>query len=52
MLAHYAEYGDVAGDSFLNLVATTLPLDAYLVTGRLGSQEVLLCLLSLSGAGP
>ncbi len=33
MLAHYAEYGDVAGDSFLNLVATTLPLDAYLVTG-------------------
>jgi hypothetical protein len=34
MLAHYAEYGDVAGDSFLNLVATTLPLDAYLVTGE------------------
>jgi len=33
MLAHYQEYGDVAGDSFLNLVATTLPLDAYLVTG-------------------
>ncbi len=33
MLAHYVEYGDVAGDSFLNLVATTLPLDAYLVTG-------------------
>src|SRR4029450_3969417 len=33
MLAHYAEYGDVVGDSFLNLVATTLPLDAYLVTG-------------------
>jgi hypothetical protein len=33
MLAHYEEYGDVAGDSFLNLVATTLPLDAYLVTG-------------------
>src|SRR5437870_3718482 len=33
MLAHYAEYGDVIGDSFLNLVATTLPLDAYLVTG-------------------
>jgi hypothetical protein len=33
MLAHYAEYGDVAGDSFLNLVATTLPLDAYLLTG-------------------
>jgi len=34
MLAHYAEYGDVAGDSFLNLVATTLPLDAYLTTGE------------------
>jgi len=34
MLAHYAEYGDVAGDSFLNLVATTLPLDAYLLTGE------------------
>jgi hypothetical protein len=34
MLAHYEEYGDVIGDSFLNLVATTLPLDAYLVTGE------------------
>ena len=33
MLAHYAEYGDVVGDSFLNLVATTLPTDAYLTTG-------------------
>ncbi len=33
MVAHYVEYGDVVGDSFLNLVATTLPLDAYLVTG-------------------
>ena len=33
MLAHYVEYSDVAGDSFLNLVATTLPLDAYLLTG-------------------
>ena len=32
MLAHYEEYHDVAGDSFLNLVATTLPTDAYLVT--------------------
>ncbi len=30
-LAHYAEYTDVAGDHFLNLVATTLPLDAYLL---------------------
>jgi hypothetical protein len=33
-LAHYAEYTDVVGDHFLNLVATTLPLDAYLVTGE------------------
>jgi hypothetical protein len=33
-LAHYAEYGDVAGDHFLNLVATTLPLDAYLLAGE------------------
>jgi len=33
MLAHYEEYGDVVGDSFLNLVATTLPLNAYLATG-------------------
>jgi hypothetical protein len=33
-LAHYAEYTDVVGDHFLNLVATTLPLDAYLATGE------------------
>ena len=33
-LAHYAEYTDVAGDHFLNLVATTLPLDAFLITGE------------------
>jgi hypothetical protein len=32
-LEHYREYTDVAGDHFLNLVATTLPTDAYLVTG-------------------
>jgi hypothetical protein len=32
-LAHYEEYGDVVGDHFLNLVATTLPLNAYLVSG-------------------
>ena len=30
-LAHYAEYGDVVGDHFLNLVATTLPTNAYLL---------------------
>ena len=33
-LSHYNEYGDVVGDHFLNLVATTLPMDAYLVTGE------------------
>ena len=27
-LAHYEEYGDVVGDHFLNLVATTLPMNA------------------------
>jgi hypothetical protein len=32
MLAHYEEYSDVVGDSFLNLAATVLPMDAYLVT--------------------
>ncbi len=33
-LAHYQEYGDVVGDHFLNLVATTLPLNAYLIAGE------------------
>src|SRR5262245_9359043 len=33
-LAHYQEYTDVAGDHFLNLVATTLPLNAYLLAGE------------------
>jgi len=33
-LAHYEEYTDVAGDHFLNLVATTLPLNAYLLAGE------------------
>ena len=32
--AHYQEYGDVVGDHFLNLVATTLPMDAYLLAGE------------------
>jgi hypothetical protein len=32
-LAHYEEYTDVVGDHFLNLVATTQPLNAYLATG-------------------
>lgn len=34
MLDHYVEYGDVVGDHFLNLVATTLPTDAYLLTNE------------------
>jgi len=33
-LAHYTEYTDVAGDHFLNLVATTLPMDAYLLSNE------------------
>jgi hypothetical protein len=33
-LAHYAEYGDVVGDHFLNLPATTLPMNAYLLAGE------------------
>lgn len=33
-LQHYAEYGDVVGDHFLNLVATTLPTDAYLLANE------------------
>ena len=33
-LKHYEEYTDVAGDHFINLVATTLPLDAYLIANE------------------
>jgi hypothetical protein len=33
-LAHYQEYTDVVGDHFLNLPATTLPLNAYLLAGE------------------
>jgi hypothetical protein len=33
-LAHYKEYSDVVGDHFLNLVATTLPMNAYLLAGE------------------
>jgi hypothetical protein len=33
-LEHYQEYTDVVGDHFLNLVATTLPANAYLLTGE------------------
>lgn len=33
-LEHYQEYTNVVGDHFLNLVATTLPTNAYLATGE------------------
>ncbi len=33
-LAHYQEYHDVVGDLALNLVATTLPANAYFATGE------------------
>jgi hypothetical protein len=33
-LAHYEEYTDVVGDHFLNLAATTLPMNAYLLAGE------------------
>ena len=33
-LAHYEEYTDVIGDHFLNLPATTLPMNAYLLAGE------------------
>ena len=33
-LAHYEEYHDVVGDHALNLVATTLPANAYFATGE------------------
>ena len=33
-LKHYEEYTDVAGDHFINLVATTLPTDAYLLANE------------------
>jgi hypothetical protein len=41
-LAHYQEYGDVVGDHFLNLVATTLPMDAYLLAGEAKYKKWLL----------
>jgi hypothetical protein len=33
-LAHYEEYTDVAGDNCLNLAATTLPMNAYLLANE------------------
>ena len=38
-LAHYEEYTDVVGDHFLNLVATTLPLNAYLLKNEAKYKE-------------
>ncbi len=34
MLAHFETYNDVVGDHPLNLLATTLPLNAYFLTGE------------------
>ncbi len=34
MVAHFKDYNDVVGDHPLNLIATTLPLNAYLLTGE------------------
>ncbi len=38
-LAHYQEYHDVVGDHALNLVATTLPANAYFATGEQKYKE-------------
>ena len=38
-LAHYQEYTDVVGDHFINLVATTLPLNAYLLGNELKYRQ-------------
>ncbi len=34
MVAHFKDYNDVVGDHPLNLIATTLPLNAYMLTGN------------------
>ena len=34
MVAHFKDYNDVVGDHPLNLIATTLPLNAYMLTGK------------------
>lgn len=41
-LAHYAEYTDVVGDNCLNLAATTLPMNAYLLAQEKKYQQWLL----------
>ncbi len=42
MLAHFKDYGDVAGDHPLNLLSTTQALNAYLATGEQKYKDWLL----------
>lgn len=42
MLAHFKDYNDVAGDHPLNLLSTTLPLNAYMATGEKKYRDWLL----------
>lgn len=42
MLAHFKEYGDIVGDHPLNLLSTTLALNAYLATGEQKYRDWLL----------
>jgi hypothetical protein len=34
MLAHFQDYNDIVGDNPLNLLATSLALNAYMATGE------------------
>ena len=42
MLAHFKDYNDIVGDHPLNLLATTLHLNAYMMTGQLKYRRWLL----------
>ena len=42
MLAHFKDYNDIVGDHPLNLLSTTLALNAYLVTGEQKYRDWLL----------
>ncbi len=42
MLAHFKDYTDIVGDHPLNLAATTLALNAYMLTGELKYKQWLL----------
>ncbi len=42
MLAHFKDYNDIIGDTPLNLMATTLPLNAYLLTNDVKYKKWLL----------